>query len=111
MSAGAFFLFAPLVIFTIGARALVGLTCSAAVTMISFLWMEEIVASFFQPSSHLHAKRLTLRTIARFALLGVALWVTIVIARFHAVSVLLGFSIVVVGIIAEAVYSTVKSFR
>ena len=110
-SVAAFFVFAPAVFFAIGPSALIGLTCSAAVTIISFLWMEEIVASFFQPTSHLQAKRLTVRTIGRFALLGVALWVTIVIARFHAVSVLLGFSIVVVGIIAEAVYSTVKSFN
>jgi hypothetical protein len=110
MSAGAFFLFAAIVLFTIGWRALAGLTCSAAVTMISFLWMEEIIGSLFQPASHLRAKLLTLRTVARFGVLGVALWVTIVVARFNSVSVLLGFSIVVVGIIAEAVYSTVKSF-
>jgi hypothetical protein len=110
MSAGAFFLFAAIIIFTAGFHALLGLTCSAAVTMISFLWMEEIVGSLFQPSSYLHARRLTVRTFARFALLGVALWVTIIVARFNALSVLLGFSIVVVGIIGEAVYSTFKSF-
>jgi hypothetical protein len=86
------------------------LTCSAAVTMISFLWLEEIVGSLFQPTSHLQARRLTLRTVARFVVLGVALWVTIVVARFHAFTVLLGFSIVVVGIIGEAAYSTYRSF-
>ena len=90
-------------------QALLGLTCSAAVTMISFLWLEEIVSVLLQPAAHLHARRLTLRTLARFVLLGVALTVTIIIARFNAVSVLLGFSIIVVGICGEAVYSLYRS--
>ncbi|HYO78623.1 MAG TPA: ATP synthase subunit I [Thermoanaerobaculia bacterium] len=88
-----------------GFRGFLGLTCSAAVTMISFLWLEEIVDVLLQPAAHLHARRLTVRTLARFALLGVALTVTIIIARFNALSVLLGFSIIVVGICGEALYS------
>ena len=91
-----------------GFRAFLGLTCSAAVTTISFLWLEEIVDVLLQPAAHLHARRLTLRTLARFALLGVALTVTIIVARFNAVSVLLGFSIIVVGICGEALYSLVR---
>ena len=91
-----------------GFRAFLGLTCSAAVTMISFLWLEEIVDVLLQPAAHQHARRLTLRTLARFALLGVALTVTIIIARFNALSVLLGFSIIVVGICGEALYSLVR---
>lgn len=93
-----------------GFPGFLGLTCSAAVTMISFLWLEEIVDVLLQPAAHLHARRLTLRTLARFALLGVALTVTIIIARFNAVSVLLGFSIIVVGICGEALYSLYRSF-
>ena len=93
-----------------GFPGFVGLTCSAAVTMISFLWLEEIVDVLLQPAAHLHARRLTLRTLARFALLGVALSVTIIVARFNAVSVLLGFSILVVGICGEALYSLYRSF-
>ena len=93
-----------------GFPGFVGLTCSAAVTMISFLWLEEIVDVLLQPAAHLHARRLTLRTLARFALLGVALSVTIIVARFNAVSVLLGFSIIVVGICGEALYSLYRSF-
>jgi hypothetical protein len=93
-----------------GLRGFIGLTCSSAVTIIAFLWLEEIVDTLLQPAAHLHARRLTLRTLARFVLLGVALLVTIFVARFHALSVLLGFSIVVVGIIGEAVYSTWRSF-
>ena len=91
-----------------GFRAFLGLTCSAAVTMITFLWLEEIVNILLQPAAHLHARRLMLRTLARFALLGVALTVTIIIARFNPVSVLLGFSIIVVGICGEALYSLVR---
>jgi hypothetical protein len=88
-----------------GFHGFIGLTCSAAVTMISFLWLEEIVDVLLQPATHLHARRLTVRTLARFALLGVALTVTIIVARFNALSVLLGFSIIVVGICGEALYS------
>lgn len=94
-----------------GFRAFLGLTCSAAVTMISFLWLEEVAAVLLQPeAAHQHARRLTLRSLARFALLGVALTVTIIVARFNAVSVLLGFSIIVVGICGEALYSLVRTF-
>ena len=93
-----------------GFRAFLGLTCSAAVTMISFLWLEEIVEGLLQPGTHLHARRVILRTLARFVLLGVALTVTIIIARFNTVSVLLGFSIIVVGICGEALYSLYRGF-
>jgi len=92
-----------------GWRAFVGLTCSGAVVMINFLWLEEIVSNLLQPDPHLHAWRLTLRALARFVLLGVALLVTIFVARFNAVSVLLGFSIVVAGIMGEAAYTIYRS--
>jgi hypothetical protein len=109
-SLAAYAVFAIYTAFTGDFRGFIGLTCSAAVTMISFLWLEEIVETVLQPSAHLHARRLTLRTLARFALLGVALTVTIVVARFNALSVLLGFSVVVVGIMGEALYSIWRSF-
>jgi hypothetical protein len=104
----AYLVFAVFSWFWAGFRGFLGLTCSAAVTMISFLWLEEIVTVLLHPEAHLHARRLTLRTLARFALLGVALTVTIIVARFNAVSVLLGFSIIVAGIFGEAVYSLVR---
>jgi hypothetical protein len=97
-------------LFASGFHAFLGLTCCAAVTMIAFLWLEEIAEMLLQPAAHLHARRLMWRTLARFALLGVALLVTIFVARFDALSVLLGFSIVVVGIMGEALYSLVRSF-
>jgi hypothetical protein len=94
-----------------GFRGFLGLTCSAAVTMISFLWLEEIAEALLQPAAlSRKARRLTLRAISRFILLGVALLVTITVAHLDAVSVLLGFSIIVVGIMGEALYSMVRSF-
>jgi len=107
---GAGLVFAVFALIFGGFRAFLGLTCSAAVTMISFLWLEEIVTVLLQPAAHQHARRLTFRVFARFALLGVALAVTIILARFNAVSVLLGFSIIVVGIFGEALYSLYRSF-
>jgi hypothetical protein len=92
-----------------GFRGFLGLTCSATVTMICFLWLEEIVHVLLQPEAHLHARRLIVRTLARFALLGVSA-VTIIIVRFNAVGVLLGFSVIVVGICGEALYSLYRSF-
>jgi len=106
----AYVVFAIGVLIVRGFSAFVGLTCSAAVTMISFLWLEEILMTALQPSSHLHTRRLTLRALARFVLLGVAISVTIFVAHFDAVGVLLGFSVVVVGIIGEAAYSVYRTF-
>lgn len=105
----AYFVFAIWTLFADGFRSFVGLTCSAVVTMISFLWLEEVIGSILQPTPHLHARRLTLRAVARFALLGAATAVMVLVARFNGFSVLLGFSIVVVGIIGEALYATYRS--
>ena len=88
----------------------VGLTCSAAVNIICFLWLEQILEAVLQPSPRLRAWKVVLRTLMRYALLGASLAVTILVARFNALSVLLGFSIVVVGIIGEGLYSTFRSF-
>ena len=101
--------FAIPVLVTSGWRGLIGLTCSGLVTMINFLWLEEIVETLLQPAQHRHLGRVTIRTLSRFALVGAALLVTIFVARVNAASVLLGFSIVVVGIMGEAVYSTFRS--
>jgi len=110
ISFGAYIAFAIPVLIDGGLHGFVGLTCSAAVTMISFLWLEEIVKTVLQPSPRLRTWKVLLRTLARYVLLGAALSVAIFVARFNALSVLLGFSIVVVGIMGEAVYSTYKSF-
>ena len=106
----AYILFAVFTLIYGGFRAFLGLTCTAAVTMISFLWLEDVIGALLQPSPQLRAWRVMLRSVARLLLLGVAILVLIFVARFNAVSVLLGFSIVVVGIIGEAFYATYQSF-
>ena len=103
--------FAVFALISSGFAGFVGLTCSALVTIISFLWLEEIVEAALQPTPQLRAWKVTLRTLGRYVLLGAAVSVTIYVARFNALSVLLGFSIVVVGIIGEAVYSTLRSWN
>lgn len=110
ISVGAYFVFAIPVIINSGWRGFVGLTCSGVVTMINFLWLEEIVNTVLQPSPRLRPWKLTVRALARYALLGAAVSITIFVARFNTLGVLLGFSIVVVGIMGEAAYSTYKSF-
>ncbi|HEX8170396.1 MAG TPA: hypothetical protein VF824_07645 [Thermoanaerobaculia bacterium] len=97
--------FALFTLFSGDFRRFLALTCSAAVTMISFLWLEEILSILLQPVPQKNARRLIVRTLLRYALVGVALAVTIIIARFDAVGVLLGFSVIVVGIFGEALYS------
>ncbi len=110
ISIAAYFCFVIPVLRASGPAGLLGLTCSALVTMINFLWLEEIVETILQPTPHLRAWRLSLRTLARFVLLGTGLAITIFVARFNAVSVLLGFSIVVVGIMGEALYTVYRTF-
>lgn len=105
---GAWLVFGVFLLIFGGFRHVVGLTCSAAVTMISFLWLEEIVRTVLHPSAKPNPARVTARAVSRLLMLGVALLVTILVARFDALSVLLGFSIVVVGIIGEALYWTVR---
>ena len=107
----AYVLFAVFTLFYSGFRAFLGLTCTAAVTMISFLWLEEVIGTLLQPSPQLRPRKLALRAIARLGLLGAAILVAIFVARFNASSVLLGFSIVVVGIIGEAVYTAFQKLH
>jgi len=106
----AYIAFAIYIVIASGLRGFLGLTCSAAVIMINFLWLEGVVEAVLQPSPRLRPWRLMVRTLARFALLGAAISVMIFVARFNVLSVLLGFSIVVVGIMGEALYSNYRSF-
>ncbi len=105
----AYVVFAILVTFTRGFRGFVALTCTAVVAIISFLWLEEILRGLLQSSAQLNPRRLVLKTLSRFVLLGVAAWVTVQVAKFDAVGVLLGFSVMVVGILGEAAYATYRS--
>src|SRR5438045_8233087 len=109
-SVAAYAAFAIFSLISSGFAGFIALTCSALVIMISFLWLEGMVNALLQPSPHLKPWRITVRALARYVLFGAALAVTILVARFDALSVLLGFSIVVVGIMGEALYSTYRSF-
>ena len=108
ISVASYFVFAVPILITSGWRGVLGLTCSAVVTMINFLWLEQIASAILQPSPRPRTWRLSVRALARYGLLAAALAVTIVIARFNVVSVLLGFSIIVVGIMGEAAYTLVR---
>lgn len=90
-------------------RGLLGLTCSGLVVMIQFLWLEDIVAKTVQPGPLVKPWRLLAGTLVRFTLFGLALSVVIFVARFEVLSVLLGFSIIVIGIMVEAAYAVRKS--
>ncbi|HEU5163417.1 MAG TPA: ATP synthase subunit I [Thermoanaerobaculia bacterium] len=88
---------------------LVGLTCSGGVVIINFLWLERIVVRVLQPAPRVEAWRLGVRALARMALFGVALAVSIFVVRFNPLSVLLGFSILVIGIGCEVLYAVYRA--
>jgi hypothetical protein len=88
---------------------LLGLTCSGAVVIINFLWLERIVVRVLQPAPRVEAWRLGVRAVARMALFGVALAISIFVVRFNPLSVLLGFSILVIGIGCEVLYSVYRA--
>jgi len=106
-------LFAVYLAFFHGFKPLIGLTWGALVAIVSFLWLEGIVGNILQPSPQVTPWKRVLRTILRFAFLGVALVVAIA-AGFQPLSLLLGFSVVVGAILIEAVgsiFRTEKSAR
>jgi len=94
-----------------GWKGALGLTCSAAVVMINFLWLEQILGKTLQSAPQAKAWRVAVRTMARFALFGAALAVAIFVVRFNSLSVLLGFSVIVIGIMGEAAYSVFRSLK
>ena len=110
-SGGAFLLFFLVLVARQNWSGLIGLTCSAMVVMINFLWLEDSVVSALQPASTVRVWKLALPTVARFTLFGLALSITLYVVRVNTVSVLLGFSVIVVGIMAEGVYSVFKAIR
>jgi chromate transport protein ChrA len=94
-----------------GWRAVFALTCAAAVVMINFLWLEETIKKTLRPAPEVKSWRVFVRVILRFLLLGAALTGTLVFAREESLSVILGFSIIVIGIMGEAAWAMVRSFR
>lgn len=94
-----------------GWRSVFALTCGAAIVMINFLWLEEIVEKTLRPMPEVQSWRVVVKVVLRFLLLGVAVTGILVVARGEALSILLGFSVIVIGIMGEAVRATVESLR
>ena len=90
---------------------LAGLTCSAGVVIINFLWLESIVSVVLQPAPRVKAWRLGVRALARFTLFGAALAISIFVVRFNPLSVLIGFSVLVIGIGCEVLYAVYGALR
>ena len=83
-------------------RSLGGLTCGGLVVMINFLWLEGIAFKFLGPDPQVKPWKVGVRALGRYALLG--LFAAVFVVRFNILSVLLGTSILVIGIIGEALY-------
>jgi len=107
----AWIVFIPWSLYIDGWRGLLGLTCSALVVMINFLWLEHVVVGTLQPSPHVDPRSLVRRTLLRFVLFGLALAISLLVVRFNALSVLLGFSTLVAGIMGEAVRALYLSLK
>src|SRR5260370_41661530 len=110
MSLGAYVLFAIYAGISMGVHGLIGLTCCAAVTMISFLWLAQILTDLLRPASHLHARRLMWRARARFGLLGAAVSGAIFPGVIFARSELLGFSLGWAGVLGGGMVVTRRRF-
>lgn len=90
---------------------LLGLTCSSLVAIINFLWLKEVASTLLQSTPRARVSKLLGRSLARFGVFAVSLIIVIFVARFDSLSILLGFSIIVAGIMAEALYSAVNLFK
>lgn len=88
-----------------------GLTCGAAVAIVNFLWLEGLVRRAIGPPPDARPQKIAIGSVLRLALYGLVLAVSIFVARFNVLSVLLGVSIVVIGIAGEAVYSLIAPER
>lgn len=84
-----------------------GLTCGAAVAIVNFLWLEGLVRRAVGPKSDVQPQKVAVGSLLRFALFGLVISVSIFVAHFNVLSVLLGVSVVVLGIGVEALYSLV----
>jgi hypothetical protein len=90
---------------------LFGLTCGGAVVMINFLWLEGIIVRALQPAPGVQGWKIGLGAIARFGLFGIAIALSIFVVRFNPLSVLLGFSVLVIGIGCEVLYAVYRASR
>jgi hypothetical protein len=82
--------------------ALLGLTCTGVVVMINFLWLEELAIKLLGPVPQVKPWKLGARALMRYALFG--LMAAVFVVRFNIISVVLGTSILVIGITGEALF-------
>lgn len=94
-----------------GWTGLFALTCSATIVMINFLWLEGIVEKTLRPMPEIQPWRIIVKVLLRFLLLGAAFAGMLIVAPGEGLSVLLGFSIIVIGIMGEAMYAVLRSLR
>lgn len=88
-------------------NSLLGLTCSGAVVMINFLWLEELAFKILGPAPLVKPWKMGVRALSRYAL--IAMLAAVFVVRFNIISVLLGTSILVIGILGETVYAWVTA--
>lgn len=82
--------------------ALALLVC-AVIMIMNFLWLERIVGSTLRAEAEPQSAWVGLRILVRFGLIVVSIGVVVAVARYHPASVLLGFSVIVIGLLAEGV--------
>lgn len=92
-----------------GPRAATALGVSAALMLMNFFWLEEILLRTMNSSQGADALFASASIFVRFGLIGIAAIVTIGVARFEPISVILGFSVIVIAIMAEAARSLIES--
>ncbi len=102
---GAWFILSIVELMRAGLAGFIALTCSALVVIIAFFWMERFVQRVLRPIPDASAWSSAVGVLSRYVLLSAALAVIIIVVRFNTLSVLLGSSVIVAGIAAEALYS------
>ncbi len=84
------------------------LSFSGAAAIINFHWLEVLVGTVVQPGAPHYGGAAVLRVALRMALLGLVLVGLVIVPEADPVAVALGFSAIVVAILAEAFRSALK---
>lgn len=94
-----------------GSRTALALFFSGTLIIMNFIWLEEILANTLRSSPDVNPLPVTLRIVLRFGLIAMSVIVTVGIARFEPVGVLIGFSVIVIGIVSEGFFSLWTALR
>lgn len=85
----------------LGLTPALALMVCAVIMIMNFLWLERIVGSTLRAEAEPQSAWVGLRILVRFGLIVVSIGVVVAVARYHPASVLLGFSVIVIGLLAE----------